>query len=168
MMLIGLALWQMACQEAPPEAVATPAEAVPVVAAPEPAVSLERLEEVERDLKSYQATLSALDERLADLEIAVADLEHVGIGRADRVTYDPSRTRLDGRTVQAAIDDLVQMIQQFQGDGEPMGQPGSDLFRMHEEDGPMGGSRLAPGGSRGSKEQSRPKGKRPDGPPPPP
>jgi len=127
-------------------------------------VTAEETELLREELAESRRQVEALDDRLSRLELLVAEMQQVGIGEADRIRYDPSRSELGGRSVQAALDELAEELDGLQTEGT-MGDPSNSLFQMHKDNGPMGGASLAPrtGGAQGQRGQQ---GQGRQGPPP--
>ena len=130
-------------------------------------VTAEETELLREELDEARRQVEALDDRLSRMELLVAEMQEAGIGEADLIRYDPSRSELDGRSVQAALDELAGQVEALQGEGA-MGEPSNSLFQMHRDDGPMGGARLAPR-AQGQQGQQGQKGRQggPNGGPPP-
>ncbi len=146
--MMPVLLWLVACgweADRGPSADANSPE--PTAAASTVVVTAEETELLREELAESQRQVQALDDRLSRLELLVAEMQEIGIGEADRVRYDPSRSELGGRSVQAALDELAEELDALQA-GDGTGEPSDDLFQMHREDGPMGGSSLAPRNSR--------------------
>ncbi len=126
-------------------------------------VTAEETEILREELDEARRQVEALDDRLSRMELLVAEMQQAGIGEADLIRYDPSRSELDGRSVQAALDELAEQIEALQSEGA-MGEPSNSLFQMHRDDGPMGGARLAPR-AQGQQGQQGQQGRQ-GGPPP--
>ncbi len=161
-----LTVWMLACAWEPADggAAATGANdgSAGAAASGTVVVTAAETEELREELRETRRALEGVDDRLSRLELLVAEMQHVGIGQADRVRYDPSRSELGGRSVQEALDELTAMIRSFETPGE-MGEFSEDLLRMHQDDGPMGGARLAGGQRKPPPQQQR---QEPEGPPP--
>ncbi|MCB9744514.1 MAG: hypothetical protein H6741_10830 [Alphaproteobacteria bacterium] len=126
-----LVLLMMACSDPPPPPapeVVAPAAAVDSA----PSVSPE-------DLSAVIQRLDGLEDRLARLELLMAEMQEGGRMQASEVSFDPSRTRLDAKDAQAALTELYQELDalQRQLSRGSMGQPGAGLFEL-PRDGPKG------------------------------
>jgi hypothetical protein len=103
--------------------------------------------------------ISDLEQRLARVELLVAELHEGGIADAEDVRYDPSRTTLSARTVQEAVTELHVAVTSMKREASAgMGSPGGGLFEIPE--GPGNGQ---PQGQPG---QGQKQGQGPPGPPP--
>lgn len=103
--------------------------------------------------------LSDLEQRLARVELLVAELHEGGIADAADVRYDPSRTTLSARTVQEAVTELHVAVASMRKESSAgMGSPGGGLFEIPE--GPNKGQ------ASGQPGQPPKPGQGPPGPPP--
>ncbi|MCK6521817.1 hypothetical protein L6R49_10300 [Myxococcota bacterium] len=103
--------------------------------------------------------LSDLEQRLARVELLVAELHEGGIADAADVRYDPSRTTLSARTVQDAVTELHVAVSAMRKESSAgMGSPGGGLFEIPE--GPSKGQ------ASGQPGQPPKPGQGPPGPPP--
>lgn len=105
------------------------------VAEPSPAPAAEVEDKWERE-DAFLRQIQDLDIRLARLEILVEEMNNVGIGEAERVSWQPNKTTLAARNVQDALDELAQKLQDLERAKEDMGQAGAGLFDL--ENGPLG------------------------------
>ncbi|MBK7759325.1 MAG: hypothetical protein IPO67_31465 [Deltaproteobacteria bacterium] len=103
--------------------------------------------------------LSDLEQRLARVELLVAELHEGGIADAEDVRFDPSRTTLSARTVQEAVTELHVAVTSIKREASAgMGSPGGGLFEIPE--GPNKGAQ------QGQPGQPPKPGQGPAGPPP--
>ena len=130
-----------------------------------------------------QSFCGALWVCMEEFEVVVADMENVGIGRADAVRFDPARSRMDARDVQAAVDEIASDLDTIKRSFENMGGAGAGLFEVPDDDegpggaqptggpghnpGPGFGLPAGGGGGGGGGGQAPPGGTPPGGPPPP-
>lgn len=73
--------------------------------------------------------------RLAALELKVGGLEVAPGGRAESVSYEPGRTTLSARNLQAAMDELEARVTRLEDKDNAPGQPGAALFEMRDKHG---------------------------------
>lgn len=108
--------------------------------------------------------LERLDERLTNLELAIANLEQHGIERARVVSYDPRSTKLGGTNVQEALDELEGRVGKVEAKVlDDLGEPGPGLFEVRDRRGgkgkgkgpPPSGGRGRPGGGPGGGPQQQ-------------
>jgi hypothetical protein len=101
--------------------------------------------------------LSDLEQRLARVELLVAELHDGGIADAKDVRYDPSRTTLSARSVQEAVTELHVAVAAMKRESSAgMGSPGGGLFEIPE----------GPNKGQGPPGQGPKPGQGPGGPPP--
>ncbi|GEM_PF-2337481 len=123
-----------------PQAVSAPVQ--PAVAAPAaPAVDEELLARID----ALERQFDDLDMKVSQLQVVVADIENVGIGRAETVRYDPSRSLLDARDVQSAIDEIATDWATLQRNMVDMGGVGAGLFEVPDDDEGPGGEQATGG-----------------------
>jgi len=98
--------------------------------------ALETIESTLATLKPEEASsLSALEERIVQLELAVARMENQGVITAEMVGYDPRATRLSGRKVQDAVDELEERLRVVEAKSrDGIGPAGEGLFALPEGD----------------------------------
>ncbi len=77
--------------------------------------------------------------RVQVLELKVQQLETVGLYDAEHVSFDPARTTLAGKSVQAALTELEGRVGKVEAARTDMGQPGTGLFEI-PKDQPKGGA----------------------------
>lgn len=90
--------------------------------------------------------LSAIEERIGNLELQVAELSEGYESTADKISLDPSATTLDAKDVQAAIVELSEEVDALQF--EDMGEPGEPLFDIPKDRGDEGKGRKGGGGQK--------------------
>ncbi|MEY3212132.1 MAG: hypothetical protein RIT28_2613 [Pseudomonadota bacterium] len=138
--------------EVGPEAEATSAAAEAVAPSAAEEEDRARAEALDR-------RLSDLEQRLARVELLVAELHEGGIADAEDVRFDPSRTTLSARTVQEAVTELHVAVTSMKRESSAgMGSPGGGLFEIPE--GPNKGQ------GQGQPGQPPKPGQGPPGPPP--
>ncbi|MFH1468410.1 MAG: hypothetical protein ABIO70_28735 [Pseudomonadota bacterium] len=153
-------LLPLGCQETiggavPPAPVARAVEPVAVAAsAPAPAIA---------PSPELEARVEDLELEVAQLKLVIEQMQLAGVGtvEATNVRYQPNRTTMTARDVQAAVDELWSDVHHQQVRAEDMGAPGEGLFDL--ENGPLGPRRSA----SDEKQQQGPGGQ-PGMPPPPP
>jgi hypothetical protein len=90
------------------------------------------------------AQLHRLDERLTNVELAIANLEQHGIERSAVVSYDPRATKLAATNVQDALTELEGRLGSIEGKVlDDLGKPGPGLFDTRN--GPGGVRKTGPG-----------------------
>ncbi len=73
--------------------------------------------------------VARLDERLTNIELAIANLEQHGIERARVVSYDPRSTTLGATNVQEALTELEGRVGKVEAKVlDDLGEPGPGLF----------------------------------------
>ncbi len=77
--------------------------------------------------------------RLQVLELKVQQLETVGVYDAEHVSFDPTRTTLAGKSVQAALSELEGRVGKVETTRTEMGEAGTGLFEI-PKDNPRGGN----------------------------
>ncbi len=80
--------------------------------------------------------LSAMEERIGNLELQVAELRGGYESSAAQISLDPAETTLDGKDVQAAIVELADAVDKLEM--AEMGDPSDELFRIPEGQGDQG------------------------------
>jgi hypothetical protein len=101
------------------------------------------------------ADTNALAARVQVLELRLEQLETQGVFPAEKVTYDPRKTTLEGKTVQAAVDELEARVTKLEDGRVDHGAPGPELFELRDKhnnlvgNGPGGPG--GPGGPNGGK-----------------
>ena len=100
------------------------------------------------------AKVNALEERIGNLELQLAEERAQKLADADQVAFDPSRTTLEGKDVQDALTEVAQDLARLEGKSVNMGEPGEKLFEIkldHPEGTPQGGQggQGGPGGPGG-------------------
>ncbi|MCB9762979.1 MAG: hypothetical protein H6739_24480 [Alphaproteobacteria bacterium] len=112
------------------------------------------------DIETLQRRVASLDERLGRIELLLAEMQETGAQDAASVRFDPRRTRLTAKSVQAALDEMYNELSALQNsmDRQNMGRPGDGLFQLPREEGkqgppPQGGNDgpYGPGGKREGK-----------------
>ena len=158
-----LALLFLACNSAPSP---TPASSVTYNEA-SVQEALATIESTLATLKPEEASsLSALEERVVQLELAIARMENQGVITAEMVGYDPRSTRLSGRKVQDAVDELEERLRVVEAKSrDGIGPAGEGLFALpegdpHDPEG-MGPEGRGPGGM--GPEGMGPEGRGPEG-----
>jgi uncharacterized membrane protein YgcG len=148
--------------------------------APEPiteVVTVETSEVSAADLNALQdrvdARLNALEERVGNLEMLMAEERAEKLADADQIGFDPSRTTLASHDLQGAVDELAEDVARLQDQSRDMGEPGQKLFEIPKDKPGQGGpggkggpGKGGPGGQGGQGGQGGPGG--PGGQQPPP
>jgi hypothetical protein len=92
----------------------------------------------------------ALEDRVSALELQVSELQVGFEGEATEISFDPSRTTLDARNVQEAVNELSTEVRGIKRMlGQDMGEPGQELFTIPEDNDQRGGPRGPGGGGPG-------------------
>jgi hypothetical protein len=82
------------------------------------------------DIVALGRRLDGLEERLARLELLAAEPADGALSDAMRVSYNPSRTTLEARSVQDALDEIALALKRQEGGPNPLGPPGEGLFQI--------------------------------------
>ena len=105
-------------------------------------------------------SLKSLENRMVQVELTISRMENGGFITAENVGYDPRATRLSGRKVQDAMDELEERVREVESrvrDG--LGNAGPGLFEIPMDEPSMGGKdSMRHGGPEGQGEHSGPGG----------
>lgn len=122
----------------------------PGPAEPPGAESAEPLEveapEPDPELRALELRLARIEDRVARLELSVAELLDEGHVDARQVRYDPRATRLEARNVHEALDELHGLVRSVERSLESPGRAGPGLLRMEGPDWDVPGQEDSPGG----------------------
>ncbi len=109
--------------------------------------------------------INSLAARVQVLELKLSELESKGVFTADKVTYDPRKTRLAGKTVQEAVDELEARVALAEEAGVDHGKAGPALFELRDKHGNLVQAGSGKGGPPGGPNGGGPSGGAPTGPP---
>jgi hypothetical protein len=85
-------------------------------------------------------SLKSLENRMVQVELTISRMENGGFITAENVGYDPRATRLSGRKVQDALDELEERVRQVESRvREGLGNAGPGLFEIPMDEPGMGG-----------------------------
>ncbi len=105
-------------------------------------------------------SLKALEDRMLQVELTISRMENGGFITAENVGYDPRATRLSGRKVQGALDELEERVREVESrvrDG--LGNAGPGLFEIPMDEPRMGwNDSMRHGGPEGQGEHGGPGG----------
>jgi hypothetical protein len=153
---VQLAFSLLACSGTSPQSAADiPYEDTTVQAA------LDALQKAEA-VAAEPTSLKSLESRMVQVELTISRMENGGFITAENVGYDPRATRLSGRKVQDAMDELEKRVREVESRvREGLGNAGPGLFEIPMDEPGMGGpsDSMRHGGSEGQGEHSGPGGK---------
>ena len=146
------------------EPVVTEAQEAPVIV--QPVGSGVEMDDLNAMEDRVNERLNKLEERVGNLELTVIDMENRPPGgMANEIGFDPSRTTLDSRDLQGAIDELEDRVARLQNQSHDMGEPGEELFNIPRDNQNLaegGGPRNPPGGNK-QQDHKAPQNKQPGG-----
>lgn len=116
-------------------------------------------DDLSEEVKILRKDLELLQEQIDRVLDEVHSVQENGVGRADLVPYDPRTTTLEAKTVQTAIDEMMERIKILERNVlDDLGQPGPGLFEIPKDKKKGNGP-----GQSGQQNQQGPPGPPPNG-----
>lgn len=131
-----------------------------------------------QEIESIKKEVSLLQEQVERVYEVVGEVQSDGVGHAKLVPYDPRQTVLQAKTVQEAIDEMMERVKVLERSVlDDLGEPGPGLFEIPEDNkgghpppnggqnGPNGGQKGPPGNPNQGQGGQGGQGQGPKGPP---
>ena len=116
-------------------------------------------DDLSEELKILRRDLELVQEQLDRVLDEVHSVQENGVGRAELVPYDPRTTTLEAKTVQTAIDEMMERVKILERNVlDDLGQPGPGLFEIPKDKKKGNGP-----GQQGAQGQQGPPGPPPNG-----